>query len=356
LFLSTSIWQFVDKGWGFVSLALALIFGVIGWVLNYKTELKSFAYTHLVVGLALVTTSFLFFFEGDVLFVALSLQAIAIHLIRIKIGSRTLAPVAHTLFGIVGLLLLTRIVESREGTVIFNAQALADLIVPAAAFGLCRQFQKIDEKRVYLLGGFLALAGITFRELDGNFEFFVIALEALTLLYVSSRMNDKGMLTATHIFGAAVAAWLVYRLFNPALGPAVFNEKSLIDIIVIVMIGGATFLMKDRDVKQLYFLAAHVGLLAWFLRELSPLANGQGLVSVAWGIYTVALFVIGLRQDLKSLTKIAMVTLLVLVGKLFLIDLANIETIWRVLIFLGFGAVLLFLSYYFQSLWRTKKG
>ena len=43
-------------------------------------------------------------------------------------------------------------------------------------------------------------------------------------------------------------------------------------------------------------------------------------------------------------------TLLLVVGKLFLVDLARLETIWRILLFLGFGGLFLVLSYYFQNL------
>jgi uncharacterized membrane protein len=52
--------------------------------------------------------------------------------------------------------------------------------------------------------------------------------------------------------------------------------------------------------------------------------------------------------------QVALGTLLLVVAKLFLIDLAELETIWRVLLFMGFGAVFLVLSYYFQKLWRAK--
>jgi uncharacterized membrane protein len=46
-------------------------------------------------------------------------------------------------------------------------------------------------------------------------------------------------------------------------------------------------------------------------------------------------------------------TLLLVVGKLFLVDLSELETIWRVLLFLGFGGLFLLLSYYFRALWKS---
>jgi uncharacterized membrane protein len=42
------------------------------------------------------------------------------------------------------------------------------------------------------------------------------------------------------------------------------------------------------------------------------------------------------------------------VAKLFLVDLAKLQAIWRVLLFMGFGAAFLALSYYFPSLWKAK--
>ena len=41
-------------------------------------------------------------------------------------------------------------------------------------------------------------------------------------------------------------------------------------------------------------------------------------------------------------------------AKLFLVDLAELEVLWRILLFMGFGGLFLFLSYYFQDLWKAQ--
>ena len=46
-------------------------------------------------------------------------------------------------------------------------------------------------------------------------------------------------------------------------------------------------------------------------------------------------------------------TLLLVVGKLLLVDLINLDAAWRILLFLSFGGVFLVLSYYLQALWRA---
>ncbi|MEE8577476.1 MAG: DUF2339 domain-containing protein, partial [candidate division Zixibacteria bacterium] len=66
--------------------------------------------------------------------------------------------------------------------------------------------------------------------------------------------------------------------------------------------------------------------------------------------------VIGLRRNHHRLRTVAVATLFAVVAKLFLVDLANIETIFRILLFMGFGGVFLALSYYFRSLWKSDRG
>ena len=66
------------------------------------------------------------------------------------------------------------------------------------------------------------------------------------------------------------------------------------------------------------------------------------------------LLVMGLRLDLAAARLVALGTILLVVGKLFLVDLAGLETIWRVLLFICFGGVLLALGYWFPLLWRRR--
>jgi uncharacterized membrane protein len=82
------------------------------------------------------------------------------------------------------------------------------------------------------------------------------------------------------------------------------------------------------------------------------LENSQGYITVAWGIYAAILLVIGLRLNYPRLRTVSLATLFVVVGKLFLVDLVNLEVLWRILLFMGFGAMFLFLSYYFKNLWK----
>lgn len=191
--------------------------------------------------------------------------------------------------------------------------------------------------------------------LYGDLLLFTLAVEAAALHLLTHRLSDKRITVAAHILFCIVGLWLIERLFMDQVGGRfILNVKAVTDLWVIGITAiVTTFYLKD-DEKKVYFLFVHIAILGWFLRELSSIAHGQGYVTIAWGIYAVILLVLGLRLNDSWMRGTAMVTLFIVVTKLFLVDLAQLETIWRVLLFLGFGGLFLVLSYYFRSLWKSK--
>jgi hypothetical protein len=66
------------------------------------------------------------------------------------------------------------------------------------------------------------------------------------------------------------------------------------------------------------------------------------------------LLILSRRDEANSLyTYLGGVTMLIVVGRLLLIDLATVETIWRVLLFLVCGAVFLITAYQMQPARRS---
>ena len=63
-----------------------------------------------------------------------------------------------------------------------------------------------------------------------------------------------------------------------------------------------------------------------------------------------SLIVAGLKRRMSRLRTVGLVTLFVAVAKLIFIDLSEVKAIWRVLLFLGFGGGLLWLSYYVHKM------
>jgi uncharacterized membrane protein len=103
----------------------------------------------------------------------------------------------------------------------------------------------------------------------------------------------------------------------------------------------------------LYLGAAHIALLAWFWHELWALPDGNAYVTVAWGAYGIAIVATGsfLGRDKPHMTAVysGVATLFLVVAKLFLVDLVELDPLFRVLLFLGLGSAFLLLSYFFQN-------
>jgi hypothetical protein len=155
------------------------------------------------------------------------------------------------------------------------------------------------------------------------------------------------------IFGI-LASWILYRIFKVRVGTPIFNLKTLSDILVVSCIALYAYFEDDRKKALGYGSFCYLSMLILFYKELVHLTNGQGYITVAWGIYAIAILVFGLRKDSKSFISTALGTLILIVVKLFMIDLANVKAIWKILLFIGFGVVLLIISYYLQILWKPK--
>jgi len=190
--------------------------------------------------------------------------------------------------------------------------------------------------------------------LKGDALCLVVGLEAAALTAIAHRTKSTGLAVAGHLAYLLTAGILVDRIaWTSAKTPAIWNIKAGVDLLIILLAAGVSRWVTHDHVKQAYRVLAHLAILGLMLRELSAFTDGQGYVTIAWGMYAVALLVAGLRLNYPRLRTLALATLMLVVAKLFLVDLSKLETIWRVLLFMGFGGLFLFVSYFFRSMWRA---
>jgi len=209
--------------------------------------------------------------------------------------------------------------------------------------------------QLFTIGTAVFLWVLLVRQSTGNFELILIGLEAVAV-YLIGRISFKiGVYVSSHLFFIAAGSFLMVRyIFPESTNTPLFNLDVLGNLFIIALLILPAVADEHRPIRWLYALAAHLCLLGLFSSELSRLENGQGLVSLAWGAYGIVLLLIGLRKNLYAFRLVAMGTLILLVIKLFMIDLAQLETIWRVLLFIGVGGAFLALSYFFPALWKDQ--
>lgn len=78
--------------------------------------------------------------------------------------------------------------------------------------------------------------------------------------------------------------------------------------------------------------------------------EGQMLLSALWALIGSGALVIGLRRDLRLLRIGALALLLTSVGKVFVFDLATLDSIYRVVSFIGLGLLLLASAFVWQRI------
>ncbi|HEU4880422.1 MAG TPA: hypothetical protein VFT21_13260, partial [Gemmatimonadaceae bacterium] len=95
-------------------------------------------------------------------------------------------------------------------------------------------------------------------------------------------------------------------------------------------------------------VAAYIAILLIDARVLGRIWSP--LVTASFAIAGTAMLIFGREhKEAVTLRRLGGVTLIVVVARLLMVDLAEVETIWRVLLFLGCGTLFLFTSHRLQA-------
>ncbi|MDQ3386273.1 MAG: DUF2339 domain-containing protein, partial [Actinomycetota bacterium] len=315
--------------------------------------------------MALMFREFLSFEEGGTyILCAWTLYALGLHLLSRHCPRWSSVAGAHVLAGLIGTGLLFRLVGEYfvdlDGIVILDLHGLTDFAIIVGALVATRLVTD-PGANFYRLAACGALSLWILRELANVDDMHGAVLLAWTvyaaaLIALSRRSLHRSLLYAAHVQFAAVFLLLSLRLLEGFIGAStglpIGGLQSLVDLTAILVTAGGAWFVSEREWKVAYLTAAHLGMLAWFWRELAEVSSGDAFVSIAWGLYASLLLVAGLRRDLAWFVRAGTVTLFVVVGKLFIWDLSGVEAIWRILLFLGFGSLFLALGYYLKKLWR----
>ena len=215
--------------------------------------------------------------------------------------------------------------------------------------------------------GFVALA--IPLQLDRQWITIGWALEAAAVWWLFTRLPHPGL----RVFGAALFAFVGARLLLN-LEVLRYQERGLpivnwllytYGVPALACFVGAAFLRQAHDRTRAGPAAAFLGLLLvfWLINleivdfySTGPYVEfsmerrlGRDLtMSVAWGLYAIALLVIGLVRRMRGLRMISLGFLLLTVAKVFLHDLANLTGLHRILSFLGLGVSLILVSLLYQ--------
>ena len=172
------------------------------------------------------------------------------------------------------------------------------------------------------------------------------SVEGIALHAVARRLDEPVLRRTGHALVAILVVWMAARLESPLdAETALWNSASLSELGVLLGLGGAARFVTSPGLAHLYTGIVWVGWLGWTWSQFVALPNGHAYVSMLWGGTALVLLVLGWRRGSVAQQRGALATLLLFVGKLFLVDLAQLPALWRILLFLGSGGLLLLVSY-----------
>lgn len=200
--------------------------------------------------------------------------------------------------------------------------------------------------QVSLLIGVSVSVTIGLATLLGNDGFFIaIAVQAAGLLELDRHFGGslRIRLNAVALLGVAAA-----YVFVDGIESWTTDVAAAVDIVhgaVIVVLAVAVWRTGQEALRQLGGAALLGLVLIWLGSVLVHLPEGQAAVSVSWAIVGVALLVAGSLRKMPDVGGAGLAVLALTVGKLLIVDMQEVDALWRAGLFLLVGLGLMRLGF-----------
>lgn len=205
----------------------------------------------------------------------------------------------------------------------------------------------------------LALVGLTLVLPGSTFGLAAASVASLGLLLVGHRNNHQVTL-AIGVFGVLCVGGVLFFALLEGMVTGLTATAAVSYLLVLAIAAAAAHAYRGPDRHRAFVLggAAWLGLMMWLWAVLGQLAQGQMLVSLAYGLMGTAALMLGRRMSSgleatlpASATQVAglgLVTLGATVVKLVTVDLVAVDTLWRSLLFfvVGLGLLRIGLSFH----------
>jgi uncharacterized membrane protein len=239
---------------------------------------------------------------------------------------------------------LGRALRPRDETGWWHALALAFTLI---AIGIAVQFDGPPVVLGWAAEGVgIAWLGVRMRNRAFQFGGFVLWLLATLQLFDSFYDTPAGFTALLNMRAFATAfvlacGYLLAWRMSASTAPEAARLRTTLHIVASAL----TIAWITAEIRSF-----------WAVRDDTPQAHlyEQMLLSLAWGVYGAVLIAIGMIRRFAPLRYIGIVIIAVTAFKVFFYDLWELGGIYRVVGFIGFGILLLLVSYLYQSARRSR--
>jgi uncharacterized membrane protein len=250
------------------------------------------------------------------------------------------------------------------------------LVLAALHQLVARGLARTEAARLLFAG--LALTLVTLAvpiRLEGKWVTTAWAVEGSVLVWSGFRVELRWLRRA----GLVLLGIVVLRLFLfPIDSDRFLLNPRFVTLAVVIACLATTFAFSERN--HTILSAVEHRLFGWVGLAVNPLTVwtlsmevwdlfehmgadvgiDRGLaqqlaLSLLWTIYATALIIVGVRRDSSTLRWQGLSLIGLVVGKVFLYDLASLERVYRIISFVVLGALLLAVSFLYQRRLATEQ-
>jgi uncharacterized membrane protein len=219
---------------------------------------------------------------------------------------------------------------------------------PYAAFAWRSDAYRMNAYGAAMLGSAASLTAAGMAAFQHPWFYVAIAVMAAIAMWSSGRLEVDILRPFAHFLFAGIAAAFSVVAAAALTRPA-FDPYAIAFGIACAIAALTAWPLRRHDDRVAYFIGIYIVMHVLLASELTAVKGAPWLASVAYGLVGSALLLLGLRTGQRMLQRAGMVSLALLVGRLFLYDLAQVDVGVRIILFLVFGFAFLGLSYLVRS-------
>ena len=192
------------------------------------------------------------------------------------------------------------------------------------------------------------LVSIAFAVLTSGPALLVaLAVQAAATAVLARMMRDLLLTLFAALLALIALVWAALSMLNGWFEPLDGGRHiaNLIVVAMVVAVAAYGWYRRSVSLAGPMTVLGWVLALVWLASVLAHVTQGQVAISFLWAVAAAAALIHGVGRDLQLARVLGITTLVVVLAKLLTVDLAAVDTLWRVGLFLVVGAGLLRLGY-----------
>lgn|GEM_PF-4250223 len=339
---------------GFLALAFA----------TYKQLPKTLFISHALGALGLLAVGFTLLFDGPVFVVSIAAQALGTAVLAFYFKDWWLRISSYMLLGVSFVLAMYNLIEladSGDVDIILYIASFAVIAVASSIAYISWIDNEIPEDSVQLIttsawGMFVILSAlIIVPHIPSELYLSLLAVYSVATYFASKKLGEY-MKIVSYGFGCLLAFFTGLSIQSVMLGGGTYlQDISNLFALAVILAACWYIWVKVKSLSELAFIVGWILSLGYMAEITLNGPQGQAITSLVWALAAGSAIVVGLMYGHPVIRQTGLVTLGIVLVKLLTIDLAEVDTFWRVGLFFIVGSGLLALGYFVPSLSLSNK-